>query len=97
MKNWTLRDSIRRVVIPVGVAYGSDPRRVKAILLEAAQANPHVMSTPAPCAELEEFGADSLNFKLYAFVYDLAKAGSTSTELRIAILESFKEAGIAIP
>src|SRR5262249_45536726 len=97
VKNWTLRDNIRRIVIPVGVAYGSDPRRVKAILLEAAQANAPVISAPAASAELEEFGADSLNFKLYAFVYDLTKAGSTSTELRIAILEAFKEAGIAIP
>jgi small-conductance mechanosensitive channel len=97
VKNWTLRDNIRRIVIPVGVAYGSDPRKAKAILLKVAQDNPNVMTMPAPSVELEEFGADSLNFKLYAFVYDLNKAGSTSTDLRIAILEAFNEAGIAIP
>jgi small-conductance mechanosensitive channel len=97
VKNWTLRDNIRRVAIPVGVAYGSDPRKVKAILLKAAQDNPNVMSSPAPSVDFEDFGADSLNFKLCAFVYDLTKAGSTSTDLRIAILEAFNEAGIAIP
>jgi potassium efflux system protein len=97
VKNWTLRDNIRRIVIPVGVAYGSDPRKAKAILLKVAQDNPNVMTMPAPSVEFEEFGADSLNFKLYAFVYDLNKAGSTSTDLRIAILEAFNEAGIAIP
>jgi potassium efflux system protein len=97
VKNWTLRDNIRRIAIPVGVAYGSDPRKVKAILLKAAQDNPNVMSSPAPSVDFEDFGADSLNFKLCAFVYDLTKAGSTSTDLRIAILEAFNEAGIAIP
>jgi len=97
VKNWTLRDNIRRIAIPVGVAYGSDPRQVKAILLKAAQDNPNVMSTPAPSVDLDEFGADSLNFKLYAFVYDLTKAGGTGTDLRIAILDAFHEAGIAMP
>ena len=97
VKNWTLRDNNRRIVIPVGVAYGSDPRQAKAILLKIAQDNPNVMATPAPSVDLDEFGADSLNFKLCAFVYDLSKAGSTSTDLRIAILDAFNEAGIAIP
>ncbi len=97
VKNWTLRDNIRRIMIPVGVAYGCDPRKVKGILLKVAQDNPNVMSSPAPSVDFEDFGADSLNFKLCAFVYDLNKAGSTSTDLRIAILDAFNEAGIAIP
>src|SRR5499427_6877443 len=97
VKNWTLRDNIRRIVIPVGVAYGSDPRKVRALLLKAAQDNPNIMGAPAPSVDLDEFGADSLNFKLYAFVYDLTKAGGTGTDLRIAILDAFHEAGIAMP
>ena len=97
VKNWTLRDNIRRIVIPVGVAYGCDPRKAKAILLKVAQDNPNVMTTPAPSVDFEDFGPDSLNFKLYAFVHDLNKGGSTSTDLRIAILDAFNEAGIAIP
>src|SRR5262252_10186784 len=48
VKNWTLRDNIRRIVIPVGVAYGSDPRKVRALLLKAAQDNPNIMGAPAP-------------------------------------------------
>jgi small-conductance mechanosensitive channel len=54
------------------------------------------MTTPAPSVDFE-FGADTLNFKLYAFVYDLNKGGSTSTDLRIAMLDAFTEAGIAMP
>jgi potassium efflux system protein len=96
VKNWTLRDNIRRIMIPVSVSYGCDPRKVRATLLKVAQDNPHVMTTPTPSVDFD-FGTDTLNFKVYAFVDDLNKGGSTSTDLRIAILDAFNEAGIAIP
>jgi potassium efflux system protein len=96
VKNWTLRDNIRRIVIPVSVGYGCDPRKVRATLLKVAQDNPDVMTTPAPSVDFD-FGTDTLNFKVYAFVDDLNKGGSTSADLRIAILDAFNEAGIAIP
>jgi potassium-dependent mechanosensitive channel len=96
VKNWTLRDNICRIVIPVSVGYGCDPRKVRATLLKVAQDNPDVMTTPAPSVDFD-FGTDTLNFKVYAFVDDLNKGGSTSTDLRIAILDAFNEAGIAIP
>ena len=97
VKNWTLRNNIRRVTIPVGVAYGCDRRKVMAILLEVARDHPSVMAMPEPFVHFEEFAADSLNFKLYAFVDDIGKAASTSTDLRMAILDAFDEAGIVIP
>src|SRR5262249_14067365 len=96
VKNWTLRDNIRRIVIPVSGGYGCDPRKVRAALLKIAQANADVTTTPAPSVDFD-FGADTLNFKLYAFVDDLNKGGSASTDLRFAILDAFNEAGIAIP
>jgi potassium efflux system protein len=96
VKNWTLRDNTRRIVIPVSVGYGCDPRQVIATLLKVAQDNPDVMTTPAPSVDFD-FDADTLNFKVYAFVDDLNKGGSTSTDLRIAILDAFNEAGIAMP
>jgi small-conductance mechanosensitive channel len=55
----------------------SDRRKVMATLLEVACDHPSVMATP------EEFARDSLNFKLYAFVDDIGKAASTSTDLRM--------------
>ncbi len=97
VKNWTLRNNTGRVTIQVGVAYGCDPRAVKAILLKAAQDNLDVMPTPEPFVDFEDFGADTLNFKLYAFVHDLNKRISTRTDLRIAILDAFNAAGIVIP
>jgi len=97
VKNWTFRNNIGRLVIPVGVAYGSDPRKVKTILLKVAYAHPNVMTAPEPAVDFEDFGASSLNFKLYAYIGDLTKAGGIRTDLRIAILEAFNEAGIVLP
>jgi potassium-dependent mechanosensitive channel len=96
VKNWTLRDNTRRIVIPISVGYGCDARKVRATLLKVAQDNPNVMTMPAPSVDFD-FGADTLNFKLYAFVDDLDKSGSTSTDLRFAILDAFIEAGILMP
>jgi potassium-dependent mechanosensitive channel len=96
VKNWTLRDNVRRIAIPVRVAHGSDPRVVKSILLKVAQDHPDVLTLPAPFVDLEDFGLDGLIFKLYAYI-DLDAGGSATTDLRIAILEAFQEAGIAIP
>jgi potassium-dependent mechanosensitive channel len=97
VKNWTFRNNIARTVIPVGVAYGSDPRKVKAILLKVAYAHPNVITAPEPFVDFEDFGASSLNFKLYAYIGDLTKAVATRTDLRIAILDAFNEAGIVFP
>jgi small-conductance mechanosensitive channel len=96
VKNWTLRDNLRRIAIPVTVAHGSDPRAVKSILLKVAQDHPSVLTLPAPSYDFEDFGVDGLTFKLYAFV-DLRAGGNVAADLRIAILEAFQESGILIP
>jgi potassium-dependent mechanosensitive channel len=96
VKNWTLRDDIRRIVIPLSLGYGCDARKIRATLLKVARDNPDVMAAPAASVDFE-FGADTLNFKLYAFVDDLKKGGDTSMELRLAILDAFSEAGITMP
>ncbi len=97
VKNWTLRNNTGRVTIQAGVAYGSDPRKVKTILLEVAKAHPGVMRMPAPSVDFEDFGAGILHFKLYAFVYDLNSSGSIRTDLHIAILDAFAAAGLVMP
>ena len=90
VKNWTHRNSLRRMAIPVTVDCSADPREVKAILLKVAQDNSNVVPAPAPSVALEDFG-DSLNFKLYVF-YDVDK--DVGTDLRIAILDALHEAGV---
>ncbi len=97
VKNWTLRNNTARVTISVAVAHGNDPRLVKAILLKVAQDHLNVMTSPEPFVDFEDFNADSLNFKLYAYIYDLNKGTSTRTDLRIEILEAFEANSIVLP
>jgi potassium-dependent mechanosensitive channel len=97
VKNWTFRNKVRRVAIPIGVAYGSDPRQVQAVLLTVAGGNTDVLKTPEPVVTLDEFSPASINFTLYTFVGDINKAGSVRTQLSMAILDAFAAAGIEIP
>jgi potassium-dependent mechanosensitive channel len=97
VKNWTLHNYSARVVIPVGVQYGNNPRQVRELLVNVARAHPQVMGNPEPFVHLDEFGASTLNFKLFFYVYDVTKGGSVRTDLRIAILEAFQSAGIHMP
>jgi potassium-dependent mechanosensitive channel len=89
VKNWTHRNSIRRMSIPVTVDCCNDPRAVRAALLQVARENPDVLPSPAPSAAFEDFG-DSFQFKLFVY-YDTTR--DIQTDLRIAILEAFHKAG----
>jgi potassium efflux system protein len=62
-----------------------------------ARGNTDVLKAPEPFVTLDEFAASSLNFTLYAYVGDINKAGGVRTELGMAVLGAFKEAGIVIP
>jgi potassium-dependent mechanosensitive channel len=97
VKNWTLRNNTGRLTVQAAVGHGSDPRLVKSLLLQVAKSHPKVMSTPAPFVDFEDFGSDTLNFKLYAYIYDLTESINIRTDLRIAILDAFQSSGIAIP
>ena len=97
VKNWTFRNKVRRITIPIGVAYDSDPRQVQAVLLRVAADNTDVLRSPEPAVTLDEFGPASINFTLYAFIVDGSKAGGIRTQLAMAILAAFAQAGIAIP
>jgi potassium-dependent mechanosensitive channel len=97
VKNWTLRNGVRRLAIPIGTVYACDPRHVRDTLLKVAYDNPDVLRTPEPIVDLKEFGASSLNFVLYAYIDDISKTVRVRTELSIAILDAFAEAGIGIP
>jgi small-conductance mechanosensitive channel/tetratricopeptide (TPR) repeat protein len=93
--NWTLSDRKRRLILPVGVAYGTAPRRVLEILQEVARSHPDVLEDPAPSALFRGFGESALNFELRAFT-EADWLGVTS-ELAVAITEALESADITIP
>ena len=97
LMNWTLSSPVNRLVLPVGIAYGSDIERARQILLDVAEGHPRVMDDPAPVAAFEEFADSSLNLYLRCFLPDMDGRVKTTTELNIEIDRRFKEAGIEIP
>lgn len=94
--NWTLSDVSRRLIVPVGVAYGSDPHQVLDLLVRVARNNPNVMPDPEPYGLFIGFGESSLDFELRAWC-DFNDGIRIKTELNLAIHDALKEADIEIP
>ena len=94
--NWTLSARRQRVTIPVGVAYGSDPSQVLAILRRVADDDKKVFDDPAPLALLRGFGESSLDFELRVFM-DPSDVLDVPSALCVAIYEALHEASITIP
>jgi len=94
--NWTLSDRKKRRVIPVSVAYGSDPHKVLEILLGAANDHVNVLDTPAPWATFDGFGESSLDFKI-RFWAPLDIGMTTMSQVAMSIYDALEKAGINIP
>jgi potassium efflux system protein len=94
--NWSLSDHITRLMVPVGVAYGTDVDQALTLMRQAAEEHPHVLDDPKPVLSFEGFGDNSLTLVLRAFVGDLDHRLATITDLHKAINRKFQQAGIAI-
>jgi potassium efflux system protein len=92
--NWSLSSSKLRVVIPVGVAYGSDVRKAMSLLVQVAKDNPAVVDDPEPMASFEDFGDNALT--LWLRCYAEGEYVRVWTNLRTEINERFEAAGISI-
>ncbi len=94
--NWTLTDSITRVVIKVGVAYGSDTNKVRELLMQAAREDERVLTEPEPTCCFLAFGASSLDFELRIFVNLLSHRQEVQDTLNARIITLFAEHNIDI-
>ncbi|MGF1589599.1 MAG: mechanosensitive ion channel family protein [Pleurocapsa sp.] len=95
--NWNHRRSITRIHLPIGVAYGSDVKKVKSALLQAAEEHLEVLRNPSPQVFFTEFGDSSLNFELLIWTSDPSRQAPLKSDLCFRIEEIFREQQIEIP
>jgi potassium efflux system protein len=95
--NWTRGNTVNRLVISIGVAYGSDVDKVSELLLELARAQPEVLEDPEPSVIFMSHGESSLDFELRVFVPSPAEILPLRDRLNKMINRTFAEQGIEIP
>jgi len=95
--NWTLSDSTNRLIIDVGVAFGTDVPRACQILREICQNHSNVLKTPEPTAFFELMSDGQLTIKVRVFLASLDLRLPTRHDLLTEIAKRFREEGIQIP
>ena len=95
--NWNHRRSVTRLHLSIGVAYGSDVKKVKAALLQAAEEHLEVLRNPPPQVFFTDFGDSSLNFELLIWTSDPSRQAPLKSDLCFRIEEIFREQQIDIP
>ena len=96
--NWSYSDPKVRIRIPIGVSYGSDPQKVKKLLLEVAEEDPRTLKDPKPSVIFRAFGASSLDFELAAWTKEMStRPTSYISGINFAIDKKFREHDIEIP
>ena len=94
--NWTLSDPLARILISVGVAYGSDVGKALEIMLKCAEDHERVLDDPQPLVTFEAFGDNALDLKLRCYIDSMDYRLTTLTELNLAINREMEAAGIVI-
>jgi small-conductance mechanosensitive channel len=98
--NMMLNDNFGRLIVPIGVAYGSDTDLVRTLLLDIAAANEEVIndgSAPKPLVLFLDFGENSLNFELRCHLANIDKRLSVKSAINYQIDSAFRKHNISMP
>jgi len=95
--NWTLSSQWRRVDVPVGVAYGTDPEQVIKLLVGVAESHPGVLLERPPMAFFLGFGESALKFELRFWSAQQDTWFQLQSDVTIAVAKALREAAIEIP
>lgn len=95
--NWTFSDHHRRVDIAVGVAYGSDVKKVLQLLIDCTKANEEILLNPEPTVFFKDFADSALLFELRCWTENFNSWLQIQSDLRVEIEKVLRENGIEIP
>ena len=95
--NWTLSSSITRLIVPVGIAYGSDTDAAREIMLEAVKDLPKVLKTPAANVLFMGFGESSLDFEIRVYLNNFDERVPMTHVVHTEVNKALAAAGISIP
>jgi potassium-dependent mechanosensitive channel len=95
--NWTLNDMNRRFEVPFSVAYGTDPKRVLELVMDATKSSPGIARDPEPNVFFGGMGTSSLDFTVRAWTNDFTVWLKTRSDLTVRIHDAIVAAGIEIP
>lgn len=97
-ENWTFSDSNIRLSIPVPAAFGSDPQKVIALLIEATHGVNRVLESPKPSARLRGFADSEMSFEVRVWIKDPHNGISqVESDIYTNVLKIFDENNIEIP
>jgi potassium efflux system protein len=95
--NWTLSSSVTRLMVRVGIAYGSDTEAAREIMLETIKNLPKVLSNPAPQVLFTGFGDSSLDFEIRVFLTSFDDRVPMRHVIHTEINKALEAANISIP
>ena len=89
--NWSLNDTVTRVIIKIGVAYETDLALARKLMLQAATENPRVLRDPEPLLFFLTISASTFDYELRFHVRELADRNASTDEILTRIALSFRE------
>lgn len=95
--NWSHRNPISRIRIPVGVTYKADPEKVRELLLRVGREHPDVLAAPPANVLFRNFGDSALHFDLLVWVAQPSRQFIITSDLLFMLSKALREAGIQIP
>lgn len=95
--NWTRTDNITRILISIGIAYGSDVKLAHELMLQIVHEHPMVLREPEPSVFFVGFGESSLDFEIRVYVKEIADRLPLTHDLNMQLNRALAEHGIEIP
>ena len=94
--NWSLSDPVIRLLLPVGIAYGSDVQQAIDLMKQSAEDNALILDDPKPSVTFDSFGDNSLLLTLRCFVSSVDDRTAARSMLHQVIDQQFRATGISM-